>query len=340
MAETRRECWGNPASVHAYGRRARAIVEAAREGLAERAGVHPRDVVFTSGGTEANNLALAGASLLVTSRIEHPSVTAMAEQLEANGGRVIWLPVSPEGRVSPEDVERVLSTEEAGAVVCVQAASHETGLVQPVPQVAAIVHARGARLHVDAVQWAAHRSLQQLSAADSLAISAHKLGGPPGIGALLFRGPPPRPLLFGGKQERGLRPGTQDASLARGFHLALEHADSAPQDEPRVCALRDLLEQALAEWGIVNGGGERLGHVSNVSFGSWSGPELVAALDLQGVMVSSGSACSAGTSEPSKAIYAMLGEQRAASAVRFSLGRTTTRAQILRVIHVLRRALA
>ena len=315
--------WANPASPHALGRQARHIVETARERLAERLAVDARDVLFTSGGTEANNLALHQARHLVTSRLEHPSVVRLAERLEAEG-RVTWLPVPADGRIRPEDVRLALKDAPPGTWVALMAANHETGVIQPVPEVAEVVHERGARLHVDAVQALGKIDLEPCRSADSLAVCAHKIRGPKGIGALAWRaGAAPSPLLLGGAQERGYRPGTQDAALAAGFGEALALLEPASYES--IAVLRDRIERVLGERARRNGQGvARLPHVSNLSFHGWRADELVAALDLRGVCVSAGSACSAGTTEPSPVILAMLGEERAWSAVRISLGDVTT----------------
>ena len=317
--------WANPASVHALGRAARAVVEGARECLAGVLGVHPRDVVFTSGGTEANNLALHAAPLLVTSRLEHPSVVKLAEAL---GPKVRWLPVHPDGRVVPAHVVTALRDAPPGSWVSVAAVNHETGVIQPIPELAQVVHRLGARLHVDAVQALGKQELSALSEADAISVCAHKIQGPKGIGALAWRpGATPLPLVRGGAQERGFRPGSQDAMLSAGFRAALEAIDLARH--AALGPLRDRLEQWLAPYGQVNGTTEnRVPHVSNVSVSGWRSDELVAALDLRGVCVSAGSACSAGTIEPSPVISSMLGLERAAQAVRISLGVETTPAEV------------
>lgn len=343
MAEASSRLWANPASIHGAGRRARAVLETTREQLATLLGFHPRDVVFTSGGTEANNLALAHASALVTSRIEHPSVTSVAARLAADAVPVIWTDVTDAGQIDVASVDRALCAlpEARSATVAVMAVNHETGVLQPIEEVAACVRGHMARLHVDAVQLLGKADHSILEHADSVAVTAHKLGGPKGIGAVLFRGPAPRPVLLGGAQERGVRPGTQDALAALGFGVALKLNAITPGGHlGHVGALRDALEARLAQVSLVNGAGApRLPHVSNLSFMGQAGPELVAALDLQGVRVSSGSACSAGTPEPSAAIAAMLGAQRAGSAVRFSLGPSTTAEQIERTLAALGRVL-
>ena len=336
--------WANPASVHGPGRKARAHIDRAREAVAALAGApfHPRDVVLTSGGTEANNLALAHVfstpgGALVTSRIEHPSVVRAAEALADRGVVVSWVAPETSGRIAPEAVaeaiDRAAKTAEV-RLVTLQAVNHETGVLQPVAEVAAIAHARGARLHVDAVQALGRLDPEAWRGADLLSVAAHKLRGPKGIGALIPRpGIALRPLLFGGAQERGLRPGTQDAAAAAGFAVAADRAVQGPRRYAAVAPLRDQLERELlglapAASPIRNGEAARAPHVINLSWPGWRGPELCAALDLEGIAVSSGSACAAGTAEPSPVLWAMVGEARAASAVRVSLGEETTADEI------------
>jgi cysteine desulfurase len=327
MAETARRAWGNPASIHASGRAARDVVETAREEIALLVGASARDVIFTSGGTEANNLALHRAPALVTSQLEHPSVTRMAEMLEADGRPVRWLPVPPSGRLAPEAVAEALVGLPAGTLVAIAAANHETGVVQPLEAIAEVVARAGARLHVDAVQAVGKLPSAVLAGADTLSLAAHKIRGPKGIGALVHRPErAPKPLLLGGSQERGRRPGTVDPVAAAGFRVAAAWARSSLAERGRLTELRDRLESELVGRGALVNGGEvpRLGHVSNLSFSGRAGDELVAALDLLGVAISSGSACSAGTTEASKIISAMLGVERARAAVRLSLGEATT----------------
>lgn len=317
--------WGNPSSVHGAGRRARSLIESARELVAAALGFDARDTLFTSGGTEANNLALSGARALVTSRIEHPSVVRVAEALERGGVPVRWLPVPSDGRLRPEDVGAALAAMPERTTVAVMAANHETGVIQPVLEIANAVHARGGILHVDAVQALGKLKATHWATADSVAIAAHKIRGPKGIGALAWRpGLAPKPVLLGGAQERGLRPGTQDAVAAHGFAVAIRRLETLFAAQLRLEQLRDAFERAAVTRAQVNGTAPRLGHVCNVSVAGWRGDELVAALDLCGVRVSSGSACSAGSAEPSPVIDAMLGRARALAAVRVSLGEDTT----------------
>jgi cysteine desulfurase len=341
MERAAQEAWGNPASVHRVGRRARATVEDAREKLAELCAVHARDVLFTSGGTEANNLALSGAVGLALSRIEHPSVTRVGERLAARGVPVVWVEVPPTGRLEPDAYRRALESLPRGSVAALMAANHETGVLQPLEAVALIAHELGATLHVDAVQALGKLPPETWRFADSLAVAAHKIRGPKGIGALAFRGSKaPQPVLVGGSQERGLRPGTVDPIAAAGFLAALEQATQGPARYAKLASLRDDFEGAFCATAQLNGApGSRLPHVSNLSFPGTSGDELVAALDLLGVCISSGSACSAGTTEASPVITAMLGRERAKSAVRVSLGEATLDSEIQAATAAFRQAL-
>ncbi len=348
MTAAAADAWANPASVHAFGRAARAVVEEAREAVARIGSCDPRDVVFTSGGTEANNLALRSAfagerGVLVTSRLEHPSVARVAEALEREGkAQVYWARALPDGRVDVEDVARALAR---GGVrlVAVQAVSSETGVVQPVGEILEAAKRAGARVHVDAVQ-AFGRMADAAVEADTRSLAAHKLRGPKSIGALLARpGVSLQPLLLGGSQERGLRPGTVDPIAAAGLAVAAAHALASPARWAALGSLRDAVETgllSLAPAARVNGASApRMPHVSSVAFPGWSGPDLVAALDLEGLAVSSGSACSAGTSEPSAALVAMGDMEAARSSVRFSLGEDTTREDVDVALRAVRRVL-
>ncbi len=351
-----REAWANPSSVHLAGRTARDRVEGVREQLAELLSLQARDIVFTGGGTEANHLALEGATHLLTTPIEHPSVAAQAERLSERGAKVRFASVSPSGVVTPQAVREGLdellkgqavrpgASEEQPkqrVVVAVMAANHETGVLQPLGEIAEIVHERGAHLHVDAVQLLGRGSLGAVRHADSLALASHKIRGPRGIGALAFVcGWTPIPLGRGGAQERGFRPGTVDPIGVAGFGAALGRLAESRQAYDRLRALRDRLEaQLLARSGgtaqIHGTDAPRLPHVCNVSFAGWRGDELVAALDLCGIQISSGSACSAGTAEPSPVIRAMLGDDVARKAVRISMGEETTDDEISALLEAL-----
>ncbi|UQA56253.1 cysteine desulfurase family protein [Polyangium aurulentum] len=349
MTRAASEVWGNPASVHGPGRRAKSLVEDAREAVAALVGLDARDAVLTSGGTEANNLALWHAfadclppragrerrAALVVSRIEHPSVVRMAEHLGELGVVVAWVGPSPSGAVPVEAVAEALDWAAAQAevrLVAMGAVNHETGVIQPVGAVAALCRARGVPLFVDAVQAVGKLAPSAWEGADLVSLAAHKIRGPKGIGALVTR-PSVRlsRMLFGGSQERGLRPGTQDPVACAGLAVAAERARSGPARYEALGPLRDLLEGELLRAGegagvvpLRNGAGERAPHVLNMSWPGWRGDELCAALDLERVAVSSGSACSAGTAEPSPVLSAMVGEERALAAVRVSLGEETT----------------
>lgn len=331
MRAASEDAWANPSSQHQLGRAARARIERVREQLAGCVAVHPRDVLFAGSGTEANNLALRDAAALVASRLDHPSVVRVAEQLEVAGRPVRWLPVPHHGRLEPDAVQSALQSLPADvrgqSLVVLTLANHETGVIQDLPGVLARVRSQGARLHVDAAQALGKLELTALGEADSYTLVAHKIRGPQGIAALAWRGRAPAPVLLGGSQERGLRPGTASAALVAGFGAALERVD--PARYAVLAPWRDELERAMGPEVTIHGAGvPRLPHVSNFSAPGWSGERLVAALDVRGICVSTGSACRVGTAEPSAAVAAMLGPERARSAVRISLGEDAGRAQL------------
>ena len=346
MAEAAADGWANPSSIHGPGRRARAFLDAAREAVAALVGLDARDVVLTSGGTEANNIALAHPfhpeappGSLVVGSVEHPSVIRAAERLAAAGIAVEWAAPDPDGAVTASAVGSAIvraSSRAPCALVAVQAVNHETGIVHPIAAIAEVAHRAGARLHVDAVQAVGRLEPRTWEGADSVSVAAHKIRGPKGIGALAVRaGVRLRPVLVGGAQERGLRPGTLDPIACAGFAAAAGRARSGPERYAGLAILRDRLEGELVRLGgrhggapLRNGFGERAPHVSNLSWPGWVGAELCAALDLEGVAVSSGAACSAGTAEPSPVLTAMLGVERARSAVRVSLGEDTAPGEI------------
>jgi cysteine desulfurase len=337
------EAWGNPASIHSVGRRARDVVEGLRELLARTLGADARDVIFTSGGTEANNLALANAKGIVTSRIEHPSVVRSAERLAARGVPVEWMSVRANGEVDVAELDSALARLPEGSTVAVMAVNHETGVIQPLDEVLRLVRARGARLHVDAVQSLGKTETAALREVDSVAVAAHKFRGPKGVGALVWRGSPAllTPVLVGGPQERGLRPGTLDATLAAGFHAALERAAESVAACAALGPLRDRMERELEPIARPNfARSNRVGHVASLAVAGWRGDELVAALDLEGVQISSGSACSAGSSEPSAVLSTMFDRERARSSVRVSLGETTSKADVDEAISAFRRVIS
>ncbi len=306
------ELVGNPSSVHGAGRAARRVLETARESLASRFGAAAGDVVFTSGGTEANALAMAGLGAgrrVLAGATEHPAVLA------ASPGATL-LPVRGDGQVDLGALEAALRGPPA--LVCLMAANNETGVLHPLPEAAALCRAAGALLHVDAVQ-AAGRVPVTLGAlgADSLSVSGHKLGGPKGAGALLLRpGLSPAPLIAGGGQERGRRGGTEPLPAIAGLAAA-----AAAGPAPHLAALRDAIEAAcLAEGALVAGAGApRLPNTACLVLPGVPAETQVIALDLAGVQVSAGAACSSGKVARSHVLAAMGLGDRAACAIRVSL---------------------
>ncbi len=302
---------GNPSSVHGAGRAARRLLETAREQVAARFGASPAEVVFTSGGTEANALAIAalgrGRRVLVGAT-EHPAVLAAAP-----GATV--LPVLLDGRLDLRALEAALA-EGPPALVCLMAANNETGVLHPLAEAAALCRAQGAWLHVDGVQ-AAGRVPLVLGPADSLAISGHKLGGPKGAGALLLRPGLDLPaLIAGGGQERGRRGGTEALPAIAGLGAAAEAAD--PTAAARLAALRDAIE-AGAGAQVAGAGAARLPNTTSLVLPGIPAETQVIALDLAGVQVSAGSACSSGKVKASHVLAAMGLGEAAGSAIRVSL---------------------
>jgi cysteine desulfurase len=344
--------WANPASVHGAGRQARAAVERARQAVADLSNTDLRDVVVTSGGTEANNLALSlllgvsGPRALFTSRLEHPSVTRTAEALVARGVHVVWVEPEPTGHIDPTTLlAQVDAHEGMFRMVSLQAVNHELGTIQPIAELRGPLAERRVLLHCDAVQAAGRLEPSSFRGADLISLAGHKLRGPKGIGALACRpGLELVPLLRGGAQERGLRPGTQDPMACAGFAVACARALDSPARWAALAPLRDELEAQLLELAgpgalQLNSVAPRAPHLSNLSFVGWSGPELCAALDLEGVAVSSGAACSAGTAEPSEVVRAVHGASRAAGAVRISLGELSTRDDVEQTLAAFSRVL-
>jgi cysteine desulfurase len=351
MQEAAADAWGNPSSVHAFGRRARSLVEGARDAVARLARCDPRDVVLTSGGTEANNLALrsafavgGGRRVLVTSRLEHPSVARVAEALEREGAaEVRWVRVLSQGTIDLAHLEEACAPGDV-RMIAVQAVNSETGVLQPVREVVTVAKRAGALVHVDAVQ-AFGRIEEVAEEADTRSLAGHKMRGPKSMGALLTSpGFQVSPVLLGGSQERGLRPGTVDSAAAAGLAAAAEHARTSPPLWRAVEQLRDALEAGLAHLargGRVNGAGApRAPHVTSFAFPGWDSAELVAAFDLEGVAVSGGSACSAGTPDLSAVLLAMGDSDAAACSVRFSFGESSTDRDLELALAAARRILA
>ena len=341
---------GNPSSLHGAGRRARVAVERARAEVAAVLGAEPGEVVFTSGGTEADNLALRGVLTgaarretgrggLVTSAVEHHAVLHTARALADEGHPVAVLAPDADGRLAPEAV-RDAATDRTGLVSAIYV-NNETGAVADLPALADAAHGRGARLHTDAVQAAGLLALDaDALGVDLLSLSAHKVGGPQGVGALYVRaGTPFGPAQTGGAQERGRRGGTENVAAIVGFAAALALAEAErAETAARLAALRDgLRERLAAAFGdrlVANTPRDAAPHIVSVSFrpgpgGPLDGEMLLASLDLEGVAASAGSACASGALEPSHVLLA-LGRDRATAGatVRLSLGRATTEADV------------
>lgn len=344
-ASLRQGLFGNASSVHALGQRARRHLEDARARIARIGQRKPSEVIFTSGGTEANNLALRGSLLgrksgsprLLVSATEHPAVLEPARRLRDEGVELEIIPVDAEGRLRLDALEQAL--ERPTTLVSVMAVNNETGVLSPLAEIVALAQARGARVHVDAVQAAGKLPLPV--EADLVTLSGHKLGAPPGIGVLLGRASLGlRPELLGGPQERGHRGGTEPFLLAVCMAIALECAEASRAEEhPRLLGLRDRLEAGLRQLGGVRIVGEARARAPGTSTALFSGIEgdaLLQALDLAGVAASSGSACSSGSLEPSHVLLAMgFSAEESKSAVRFSTGFLTTPEEIDRVLVLL-----
>ena len=334
---------GNPSSVHAEGREARALVESARAKVASLAHAKPENVIFTSGGSEANALALAAqtgeAWHCYISAVEHPSVLAGGRFYRESTTRI---PVSGDGVIDLGVLEKELTKHHLGGwrpFVSLMAANNETGAIQPVAAAAEIVHAAGGVLHTDAVQVAGRLPLDfGALGADMMTLSAHKIGGPKGVGALVLReGVPVEPLIKGGGQERRRRAGTENVAGIVGFGIAAELAAAEVDRASELAALRDELEkralEAEPDTVVVSGRVARLPNTSCLAVPGTKAETLVIGLDLAGVAVSAGSACSSGKVEASHVLSAMgLSQELAQGAIRASLGFGTVSADIERFI--------
>lgn len=353
MADEMAGLVGNASSQHASGRRARRRVEEARERLAAAVGATPSEVVFTSGGTESDNLAIKGIFWarraadpkrvrVLASSVEHHAVLDAVEWLaEHEAAQVHWLPVDGHGRVAPETLRRELAAApDEVALVSVQWANNEVGTLQPIAELARIAHEYGVPIHTDAVQALATAPVHfARSGVDALTLTGHKLGGPIGCGALLLgREVPCTPLMHGGGQERDVRSGTLDTPAVVGLAAAVELAAAHRADEaPRLADLRDeLVAGILAEVpdAILNGHPtDRLAGNAHFSFPGCEGDSLLMLLDARGIECSTGSACSAGVTRPSHVLIAMGADgRRARGSLRFSLGHTSGHRDVAAVI--------
>lgn len=358
MLDSAAEAWlrasakvGNPSALHGSGRAARRIVEESRESIADDLGVRPSEVIFTAGGTEADNLAIKGLAWaaperprILCSAIEHHAVLDPVLWLAEQGRPVDWIPVDSIGRVSVDDIRERLSDDVA--LCTVMWANNEVGTIQPVAEIAAACADAGVPFHTDAVQALGHVPVNAgLRGITSLALSGHKIGAPVGVGVLVLdRDARVVPVLHGGGQERDVRSGTVDAASAAAMAVAVRHAVKEQQAHAdRVRLLRDALAVGIVDrvpQAVLNGSPEESlpGHV-HASFPGCEGDALLMLLDAAGVECSTGSACTSGVPEPSHVLLAMgVDPALARGSLRFSLGRTSTEDDVDRILEVLPRA--
>ena len=352
VAHASREIFGNASSVHRFGQQAKAMLDDARSSVAALVGGDPSEVVFTSGGTEADNFALrgvaealepAGRRHLIASAIEHEAVLNTLKALARRGWQITLLPVDASGIVSPDRLRESITDDTA--IVSVMHANNEIGTIQPVAALAEIAHAHGALMHTDAVQSAGKIPVDvRALGVDLLSLSGHKFNGPKGAGALwIKRGTRIQATMTGGKHERNRRAGTENVPAIAGLGVAAAlAAGKLTAEGPRLAALRDRLETGVLRdvtGTAVNGARDaRVPNTTNISFDRVEAESLLIALDLEGIAVSTGSACSSGTLEPSHVLRAMgLSPHRTQNSLRFSLGMFSTEQEVDRVVEVLPR---
>ncbi len=352
MTAALRDQFGNPSSVHHFGQRAKAALDDARSAVAVLLGGDPSEITFTSGGTESDNFALRGAAEaieptgrrhLVASAIEHEAVLNTLKALARRGWKTTLVPVGPTGIVSVDAVRTAMGDD--AALLSVMHANNELGTIQPIAELALVAHERGALFHTDAVQTAGKLPIDvKALGVDLLSLSAHKFYGPKGAGALwIRRGTRLVPQMTGGKHERGRRAGTENVPGIVGLGVAATlAARKMAAEAARLAPLRDRLEAGILARvpdTQVNGAvWPRVASTTNISFDRVEAESLLIALDLEGIAVSTGSACSSGTLEPSHVLRAMgLPPARTQSSIRFSLGASTTDADVDRVLQVLPR---
>jgi len=329
------EQFGNASSIHHHGQEARAAVERARESVAALVGSRPSEIVFTSGGTEGDNLALFGLARpgdhVITSTVEHHAVLNSAKRLEATGCEVTYVPVDGRGQVDPDDVRRALRPNTR--LMTVMYANNETGVIQPVEEIGKIAAEADVYFHTDGVQAAGKIPIDvNRIGCDLLSISGHKMHAPQGIGAIYVRkGTILQPLLYGGSHERSRRAGTENVpgivALGKAADLAKKGFDDG--SVAKIAAMRDHLERTILDsveaTGLNGEGAPRVPNTANIYFDFIEGEALVIALDLKGLAVSTGAACSSGAIEPSHVLTAMgLPPDRARASLRFSLGKQNT----------------
>jgi len=347
-----RDQFGNASSVHHFGQQAKGLLDEARAAVALLISGDPSEVVFTSGGTESDNFALRGSAEaleptgrrhLIASAIEHEAVLNTLKALARRGWRITLLPVDQTGVVSPDRLRELMTDDTA--IVSVMHANNEIGTIQPIAELARIAHERGALMHTDAVQSVGKIPVDvRALGVDLLSLSAHKFNGPKGAGALwVKRGTRMQSILTGGKHERSRRAGTENVPAIAGLGVAARlAAGKMAAEDARVGALRDRLEAGILNsvpGTVVNGAPQlRVPNTTNISFDRVEAESLLIALDLDGIAVSTGSACSSGTLEPSHVLRAMgFAAHRTQNSLRFSLGLFSTEEEVDRVIEVLPR---
>jgi cysteine desulfurase len=347
-----RDVFGNASSIHHFGQQAKSTIDTARSSLATLLHADPSEIVFTSGGTEADNFAIRGAAEalepsgrrhLIASAIEHEAVLNTVRALARRGWRTTLLPVDHTGVVSPDRLREAIDRETA--LVSVMHANNEIGTIQPIAALASIAHEHGALIHTDAVQSVGKVPVDvRALGVDLLSLSAHKFYGPKGAGALwIKRGTRMQPTVTGGKHERNRRAGTENVAAIAGFGVAAAlAAKKMPAEMARIGALRDRLEAGILRavpGTAVNGErDQRVANTTNISVDRIEAESLLIALDLEGIAVSTGSACSSGTLEPSHVLKAMgLPAHRTQNSLRFSLGMFSTDEEVDRVVEVLPR---
>jgi cysteine desulfurase len=350
VARATQDLFGNASSVHHFGQQAKAALDDARSSVAALLNADPSEVIFTSGGTESDNFAIRGACEaleasrrrhLVASAIEHEAVLNTLKALARRGWKTTFIPIDDSGVASPDRVRELVTDDTA--LVSVMHANNEIGTIQPIADITAIAHERGALMHTDAVQSVGKIGVDvRALGVDLLALSGHKFNGPKGAGVLwVKRGTRMHPLLTGGKHERNRRAGTENVPAIAGLGVAAQLAGSKLAVEAdRLGRLRDRLEEgilAAVPGTVVNGRrDQRVPNTTNISFDRVEAESLLIALDLEGVAVSTGSACSSGTLEPSHVLRAMgFPSHRTQNSLRFSLGLFSTEAEVERVVSVL-----
>ena len=342
-----KEHYGNPSSIHSQGRAVRREIDAAREKIATILGADPKEIIFTAGGTEANNIALRGSAKkrgkpghIITTSIEHHAVLDVCRDLEKEGHRVTYLPVDSYGRINPDQVKEAIAPDTF--IISIMAANNEIGTIQQIEEIGAIAAEQKVLFHTDAVQVVGQLPIDLSKMhVDLLSLSAHKFNGPKGVGALYMRkGVRVTPVYHGGGQERKLRPGTENVPGIIGMACALELAAAEMEGKrKKLTGLRDRLIKGLLDIDqvVLNGHpDERLPGNVNASFKHIEGESILLSLDLQGIAASSGSACSSGSLDPSHVLSAIgLDHQTAHGSIRFTLGYGTSDDDIDYVLEVI-----